>query len=98
MKQPLLATSNKLFPISFLFSRKKFGWITFIVNLSLYLAFLLPFTALAVYLKINILELCDYQFENMTKHRTGYYEHKPWVSNTRPPKNWFQFILLISTS
>jgi len=57
---------------------KKFGWITFIVNLCLYLSFLLPFTALAVYLKINILELCDYQFENMTKHRTGYYEHKPW--------------------
>ncbi|RMX38686.1 hypothetical protein pdam_00005931 [Pocillopora damicornis] len=54
---------------------KKFGWITFIVNLSLYLAFLLPFTALAVYLKANSLELCGYKFENMTKHRTGYYEH-----------------------
>jgi len=45
---------------------KKFGWITFIVNLSLYLAFLLPFTALAVYLKINICELCGYQFCNNT--------------------------------
>lgn len=61
--------------------RKKFGWITFIVNLSLYLAFLLPFTALAVYLKANSLELCGYKFENMTKHRTGYYEHT-WVSNS----------------
>ena len=50
----------------FFFNRKKFGWITFIVNLSLYLAFLLPFTALAVYLKINICELCGYQFCNNT--------------------------------
>lgn len=75
---------NVLFVFIFLFHRKKFGWITFIVNLSLYLAFLLPFTALAVYLKINILELCDYQFENMTKHpKIGYYEHKPWVSDSR---------------
>lgn len=67
--------------------RKKFGWITFIVNLSLYLAFLLPFTALAVYLKANSLELCGYKFENMTKHRTGYYEHT-WVSNSLF-KCWF---------
>ena len=44
--------------------RKTFGWITFIINLLLYLAFLLPFTALAVYLKINICELCTYSFCN----------------------------------
>ncbi|CAH3024857.1 unnamed protein product, partial [Porites evermanni] len=45
---------------------KKFGWITFIVNLLLYLAFLLPFTALAVNLKINICVLCNYSFCNET--------------------------------
>ena len=46
--------------------RKKFGWITFIVNLLFYLAFLLPFTALAVNLKINICDLCNYSFCNKT--------------------------------
>ncbi|CAH3036391.1 unnamed protein product, partial [Porites lobata] len=45
---------------------KKFGWITFIVNLLFYLAFLLPFTALAVNLKINICVLCNYSFCNKT--------------------------------
>ncbi|CAH3024860.1 unnamed protein product [Porites evermanni] len=45
---------------------KKFGWITFIVNLLLYLAFLLPFTTLAVNLKINICVLCNYSFCNET--------------------------------
>ncbi|XP_068676235.1 transient receptor potential cation channel subfamily A member 1-like isoform X4 [Montipora foliosa] len=45
---------------------KKFGWITFIANLLLYLAFLLPFTALAVYLKSNACDLCNYGYCNTT--------------------------------
>lgn len=54
---------------------KKFGWITFTVNLSLYLAFLLPLTGLAVYLKANSVALCGYKFENLTKDNLGYYLH-----------------------
>ncbi|XP_068726064.1 transient receptor potential cation channel subfamily A member 1-like [Montipora capricornis] len=50
---------------------KKFGWITFMANLLLYLAFLLPFTALAVYLKTNVCDLCSYQFCNTTMQIPG---------------------------
>lgn len=46
---------------------KKFGWITFLFNLLFYLLFLLPFTALAVYLKSHACELCNYAYCNTTK-------------------------------
>lgn len=45
---------------------KKFGWITFLLNLLFYLMFLLPFTALAVYLKSNACEICNYAYCNTT--------------------------------
>ena len=63
-----LLIDRKIIEYLFIFFcyRKKFGWITFIVNLLLYLSFLLPFTALAVNLKINICDLCNYSFCNKT--------------------------------
>ena len=68
MRDLYLQIERKIIEYLFIFfcCRKKFGWITFIVNLLLYLAFLLPFTALAVNLKINICVLCNYSFCNKT--------------------------------
>ena len=45
--------------ISFFFSRrKKFGWLTFAVNLLWYFVFLIPLTSLAVYGRTNEDSLC----------------------------------------
>ncbi|XP_031575301.1 transient receptor potential cation channel subfamily A member 1-like [Actinia tenebrosa] len=45
---------------------KKFGWLTFTINISLYLAFLLCFTTLVVYLRSNDKEFCGFQI-NQTR-------------------------------
>ena len=45
-------------------SRKKFGWMTFAVNLLTYLLFIVPLTTLAVYTRTHEDDLCGFNSSN----------------------------------
>ncbi len=65
--------TSVVFVVIFFSYRKKFGWLTFAVNLLSYFAFLIPLTSLAVYGRTNEDTLC--KIDNSTD--SGYEVYIP---------------------
>ena len=60
-------------------SRKKFGWMTFAVNLLTYLLFIVPLTTLAVYTRTHEDDLCGFNSSNPNEVSFAGYKTIQWI-------------------